>query len=156
MHTVRDNYALGCAGLAEGTNANTFKTSNNLHYQIDGRSYFKAATDNVAFALQAQTPAASIVPLVASQVACLFIMIDPAGALTYKQSTAKPSTTASTYQPGAFEWPQEDKGFACIGAIKIATNASGAFTAASTDLGASNQTVTYYNTATDYGVSIPY
>ena len=49
MRTLDPNYSLGAAGLAEGTNANTFKTTNPVAYCIGGRSYYKAATDNLAF-----------------------------------------------------------------------------------------------------------
>lgn len=156
MHTMRDNYSLGCAGLGVGTTGATLKTVNAVAYQIDGRSFLKAATDNIAFALFVQVPAAAIVPLAASQVGVFFIMIDTAGNITYKQSASKSGVTAAGYSAGAFEWPQEDKGFACLGAIKVATNASGAFTAATTLLSAANQTVTYYNVGNDLGVAIPY
>jgi len=40
--------SLGSAGLAEGTNAATIKTTNILHYRIAGQAYAKAVTDNIA------------------------------------------------------------------------------------------------------------
>jgi hypothetical protein len=43
-----NNMALGCAGLVEGTNANTIKIANPVHYRIDGQVYYKAITDNIA------------------------------------------------------------------------------------------------------------
>lgn len=151
--TTRDNVSLGNAGIAEGTNANTYKTSNILHYRIAGQAYVKAATDNVAFAARSGT---SFTALTASKVSVFFVLIDAAGTLVMRQSAVKDSATAQTYQAGAFEWPAEEDNYAVIGAIKVATNASGAFTATSTDLGASNQTVTYFNAAGDYGVPITY
>ena len=157
MQTKRDNMSLGAAGLAEGTNAGTLKTSNILHYIVKGRAYIKAVTDNIAFALMTKVPALAILPLTASQVGVFFISVRQSdGALVYEQSASKPSATGAGYQAGAFEWPSEVEGHALIGAIKVATNASGAFTAATTDLGAANQTVTYYDVAVDYGIPIPY
>ena len=41
--------SLSAAGLAEGTNANTWKTANTLVYTSDGVFKSKAATNNVAF-----------------------------------------------------------------------------------------------------------
>ena len=64
--------SLSAAGLAEGTNANTFKTSNTLVYTNDGVFKSKAATNNVAFSsAHTQVPASST---------CLFgVWIDSAG-----------------------------------------------------------------------------
>lgn len=160
MRSPRDNVSMGCAGLVAGTGA-TVSTGNALPYQVDGRTYFKAATANVAFALKANATIAAV--LAASQAMCLFLHLDTAGNLTYS-CAQKPdgtvrvvgSATAASYTPGAFEWPQEDKGFACIGAIKITTNASGAFTVGTTALGAANTTATFYNAGDDYGVAIPF
>ncbi len=153
MHTPRDNYSLGCAGLATGTTT-TLSNANAFPYQIDGRSYQKAAALNVAPALKTGSPA--FVALAANQSTCFFAHIDPAGTITLTQGKVGSSSTAAGYQAGAFEWPQEDKGFACIGAIKVTTNATGAFTVGTTAFGAANTTVTYYNAGDDYGVAIPY
>ena len=43
------SFALTAGGLAEGTNANTYKTVNTITYVIDGVFKSKGATDNVAF-----------------------------------------------------------------------------------------------------------
>lgn len=154
MITGRDNSSLGCAGLATATTTTLFKTLNALAYGIDGRSYQKAATDNIPLALKAGASAMAV--MAASQVVVLFIHLDTAGTVTYSVSTVRANSTAAGYTAGGVEWPQEDKGFACIGAIKITTNASGAFTLGTTAFGAANTTVTYYNVASDYGVAIPY
>ena len=88
---------------------------------------------------------------------CFFVLADINGNIFYKQNPkSASSSSAANYQPGAFEWPQEDKGFAILGAFKVATNASGAFTAGTTSLAAANQVVTYYNAGNDLGVPIPY
>ena len=171
MLTKRDNMSLGCAGLAvAGTPANgAFKLTNALTYLIAGLCYLKAATDNIA---QVQLPAAvgglPFVNLGANQQTCIFVSIDVNGNLFLHQAARTApaqlgasvflpaSITSSGYQSGAFEWPAEAKGYAVIGAIKIATNASGAFVFGTTTLSAANQTVTYYNAAVDYGVAVPY
>lgn len=171
MITKRDNMSLGCAGLAvAGTpTSGAFKISNILHYIIAGLAYLKAATDNIA---QVVLPIAAgglpFVNLAASQISVVFVSIDASGAVFLHQGQATsqtqlggavyvvPSLTGAGYQTGAFEWPAEAKDYALIGAIKIATNASGAFVFGTTSLAAANQTVTYYNAAVDYGVAIPF
>lgn len=166
MLTKRDNLSLGSAGLAAGTGAGTFKTQQILDYMIAGRAYQKAVTDNIAFVLRVKTPAEVVVNVPANKTQVYFLLIDAAGAITFtqaRQSVADAgvlrgmpgSATAANYQASALEWPLEESGTACIGAIKVATNASGAFIPATTSLGAANQTVTYYNVAGDYGVPIP-
>lgn len=147
----RDNFALGAAGLAEGTNANTYKTSNILHYVIDGRAYVKAATDNVAFAVATGTTHTA---LANHQVCVFFILINAAGTLTALQSDIKTASTGSGYEAGAFGWPDRSD-VACIGAIKVQTAAT-TFTAGSTDLGAASVTDTYFDVAIDYGKPITY
>jgi len=167
MQTKRDNLSLGMAGFAAGTTAGTFKTNNAVNYQIAGRVYQKAATDNIAFTPmpKAVTPAVPVVPANKTQV--YFISVDPAGNCFFEQARSSVtdagvlrgmggSSTGAGYNPSAYEWPTESNGFAIIGAIKVATNASGSFTAATTSLAAANQTVTFYNVAEDYGVAIPY
>lgn len=146
--TKRDSYCINGAQVAEGTNANTYKTTAAISAVLNGRVVNKAATDNVAFS-------AGHAAQGASKVAAYFVLMDSAGALTTQQSSVENHSTSQQYVPGAFEWPDPvDK--VVVGAIKVATNASGAFTAASTDLGAANQTVTYFDAALDYGKPIPY
>lgn len=148
----RDSFACGAAGLAEGTNANTFKITNATHYVVDGRAYMKAAaTDNIAFAVATGT---SHTALAANQVCVFFILINAAGTVTALQSDIKTASTGSGYRPGAFEWPDRES-VACIGAIKVQT-ASTTFTAGSTDLGAASVTDTYYDVAFNYGKPITY
>jgi hypothetical protein len=170
MLTKRDNYALGSAGLAiAGTPAlGAYKITNALAYQIDGQTYQKAATDNIAVVI---TPAVNPTPITlaaaaigASKITCMWIWINAAGsvfvepAATLNPPVAKlpPSVTGSGYGVGVFEWPSERPGYALLGAVKVATNASGAFTYASTSHAAANQTVTYYNVGADFGVPITF
>lgn len=153
MHTKRDNYSGGCAGLATGTTT-TISVANAFAFAIAGRAYQKAAALNFAPALR--TGATAFVALAASQSTVFYVWIDIAGAVTLTQGKVGTSATASGYQAGAFEWPQDDSAYACIGAIKVTTNASGVFTVGTTAFGAANTTVTYYNVMDDYGVAIPY
>ena len=153
MHTQRDNYSLGSAGLGAGTGAGTIKTQNILHYAIAGRTYAKAVTDNIALAAKG---GAAIVALAANQVACLLLFIDAAGTITYRQSKTKTNSTGAGYTPGAFELVPDEADAACFGALKIACNASGAFTPGTTALNATGVTATFYNLGDDYGVPIPF
>lgn len=153
MNTIRDNYSLGAAGLAEGTNANTFKTSNILHYQIAGRAYVKAATDNIAFAAGTFS---AFVAQAAQKLCAYFFHIDSAGAVTVQQSAQVPNNQVAGYKAGAFEWPPEVEGLTCIGALVVDTRNAATFTAGATDLGAADVTDTFYNVALDYGRPISY
>jgi hypothetical protein len=148
MHTLREAHSLGCAGLAEGTNANTFKTSNILHYSINGRTYVKAATDNVAFS-------AGHNALAAGQKCAFFVFIDSAGNLTTVQSAIVPNTESTSYRGGAWEWPQViDK--ACIGAIVVDATVAAVFVPNTTDLGAANVVDTYHNVGLNLGAPVTY
>lgn len=149
---IRKSYSLGCAGLAEGTNANTFKTSNILHYVINGRSYVKAATDNIAFAADG-TITSAFVQQTAKKVAVYFAFIDAAGAITWTQSTQYDNSQQPGYVARGFDWPVlADK--ACIGALKIDCQNSATFTPASVDLSATDVVDTFYNVADDYGTPV--
>jgi hypothetical protein len=150
MRTIRPAYSLGSAGLAEGTNANTFKTSNILHYAIGGRAYVKAATDNIAFAAHSSSALAALAAL---KTAMFFFFIDSAGTITVVQGTTYPATGQQDYVSRAIEWPELANN-ACIGAMKIQTNNAATFTAGSTDLGATDVVDTFYNVADDYGVPV--
>lgn len=148
MKSIRPCYSLGAAGLAEGTNANTFKTSNILHYAINGRAYVKAATDNLAFS-------AGHTALAAKETCAFFVMLDSSGNVTTQQSSIKPSSADQDYVAGAWEWPHvADK--AVIGAIVIRTDNAATFTPNSTDLSATDVVDTFHNAADDYGVPITY
>lgn len=150
MRSTRVAYSLGAAGLAEGTNANTFKTSNILHYAINGRAYVKAATDNIAFAAHSSSALAA---LAAKKTAVFFFFINAAGTITVVQGTTYAATTEQDYVSRAIDWPSLADN-ACIGAMKIQTNNAATFTAGSTDLGATDVVDTFYDVADDYGVPV--
>ena len=163
MQSKRDNLCTTPAGLVAGGTSGTVGIGNNFSYQIGGRAYSKAAAASVALVAMAGTSALAV-PANSTQV--IFLHVDAAGNVVYTQNANQAlasginrglatSATAPGYTPGAIEWPQETPGYAIIGAVKIATNASGAFTPGTTSLGAANQTVTYYNVTQDLGVCIP-
>lgn len=148
MRTLDPNYSLGCAGLAEGTNANTFKTSNILHYVIGGRSYVKAATDNLAFS-------SGHTALAAKQMCAFYVWLDSSGNVTTTQSAIVNNRQSASYVAGAWEWPKQATRV-CIGAMVIDAQNSATFTPNSVDLSATDVVDTYHNAADDYGVPITY
>ncbi|MEY3005777.1 MAG: hypothetical protein RI942_119 [Pseudomonadota bacterium] len=124
--------SLSAAGLAEGTNANTFKTANTLTYTSNGVFKAKSATDNLAFS-------SGHTALAASQ-ACLFgVWVDSAGTVTTSQGPIVAAGDPCPV-PGA-----PAAGVTLVGLIKVTTNASTTFTPGSTDLGAAGVTDAYYD-----------
>lgn len=141
----RDNLALTCAVVDEGTNANTYKTTQALSYTLDGRAYFKAATDNVAFT--AGTALGN------SQRCAFFVAINAAGTFsTIQGSIVTPSPSGDVARAAEIPNPSDR---VVIGAIVVTTGAAGTFTPGSTDLSAANVTFTTVNFAGDYGKTIP-
>jgi len=126
--------SLSAAGLAEGTNANTWKTANTLTYTSDGVFKSKAATDNVAF-----TAGHSAVPASST---CLFgVWIDSAGTFSTSQGSIVASGDPKPF-PTA---PAAD--LTLVGLIQVTTNSSTTFTPGSTDLGATGVTDAYFDTS---------
>ena len=163
MQSKRDNLCVGTAGLGIGGTPSQVAIGFDFPYQIAGRTFRKAATASVPLVPRAGTAPLSV-PANSTQV--LFFHVDPAGNVTYSQARQvvvsvgimaglQPSLSAPGYTPGAIEWPQEDAGFAVIGAVKIATNATGAFVPGTTAFNAANQVATFYNVSQDLGVPIP-
>lgn len=148
MKTTHENHSMGCAGLAIGTNAGSFKTLNACVFQIAGRSYIKAATDNLTFT-------AGHTNLANSQTCAFFVWVDSAGAITTTQSAIVPSTSAATgYAKGAWGIPV-DNTKALLGAIVISCSAAQTFTVGTTVPGTAN-TATFINFADDLGAPIQY
>ena len=118
--------SLTAAGLAEGTNANTFKTVNTLTFTSNGVFKSYAATDNLTFTAGTA--------LAASQ-ACLFaVWITGAGAVS---TTQGPIVAAGDPCPVP---GQVTAGTTLVGLIKVTTSSSATFTPGSTDLGATGVT----------------
>lgn len=118
--------------LAEGTNANTFKTTNTTIFSIKGRNYTKAATDNLAFS-------SGHTALAASQKCAFGVMLDSSGNVTTVQGPIKTVGSSDKVLPMPFS-NDDDK--CLIGHIIVETGAT-TFTPGSTDLGAANVTDTY-------------
>lgn len=133
----------GCyasAGLAEGTNANTFKIAApngaGIDYSINGLGYHKADTDNIAMTTHSQQAALT---------KCLYLVqIDSSGTL----STVKGDevlTADLTAGTKVLHWPTPSANKCPIGAFKVALANAATFTAGSTDFSATDVTVTAYN-----------
>lgn len=148
MITNRDNFCAGFAALAEGTNANTFKTTAAISYSIAGRGYTKAATDNLPFS-------SGHTSLAAQQKCAFFVMLDAAGAVTTEQSTVVPNSQAVGYKAGAWDWPLSATK-ACIGAIVVDAQNAAVFVPNTTDLGAADVVDTYVNVVLDYSMPVGY
>lgn len=130
---VRDffeNRAYGCAGLAEGTNAHTIKTSNAVHFEVGGQAYIKAATDNIA--MTACTEQA------ANMTALYLVTISAAGTVTLTKGT----DVAASGTPVLPACPADS---AVLGALKVALANDATFTSGTTDLSATDVTATYAN-----------
>lgn len=128
------------AALAEGTNANTFKTTATLTYTANGVFASKGATDNLAF-----SSGATVVP---ASSACLFaVWINASGTVT---TTQGPIVGAAEDCPV----PTTVGGLTLVGLIRVVTDGSTTFTAGSTDLGAAGITDTYYNCSVMPGAAI--
>lgn len=132
LEQANSGYAsLTAAGLAEGTNAATFKTTATLTYISNGVFKSKNATDNLTFS-------AGHTALGQYQ-ACLFgVWVDGSGNVT---TTQGPIVAAGDPCPvpaaGA-------AGTTLVGLIKVTTAAT-TFTPGTTDLGAANVTDVYYD-----------
>lgn len=133
--------SLTSAALAEGTNANTYKTTATLAYTINGVFYSKGATDNIAM-----TSTAGTVP--PSSAALYAIWIDSAGNFS---NTRGPVVASGDPCPVP---TQTALNVALVGLIKVVTNASTTFTPGSTDLGDAGVTDTYYNCSVMPGAAL--
>lgn len=143
--STRDNFSAGAANLAIGTTTSKVRTTTNVtQFVIDGRAYFKAATDD-QWTLSGTS-------LTTHQVCAFFLYLNAAGTASIEQSAiATASTAASGYVAGAFAWPDPD-GKAVIGAILV-KSAGSTFVPGTTAL---TSVTTYINVAFDYGKPIAY
>lgn len=129
--------ALGKAGLAEGTNAATIKTTNIVDFAIDGVAYRKAVTDNIAVTAHAQQAAST---------SCLYLVqIDNAGTVSTKKGNEE--LTADLGVTRNLQWPQPDDGKCPLGGYRIALDNATTFTNGTTDIGAAGVTSTFYDFA---------
>lgn len=123
--------SLTAAGLAEGTNSATFKTTNTLAFTNNGVFKSKGATDNLVFSTGTA--------LAASQ-ACLFgVWIDGSGNVT---TTQGPIVAAGDPCPVP---SQTTAGVTLVGLIKVTTSSAATFTPGTTDLSASGITDAFFD-----------
>ena len=133
--------SLTAAGLAEGTNANTYKTTATLAYTSNGVFKSKGATDNVAM-----TSTAGTVP--PSSAALYAVWIDASGTF----SNSRGPVVASGDPCPVPTAPANN--LTLVGLIKVVTDASTTFTPGSTDLGAAGVTDTYYDCSVMPGAAL--
>lgn len=133
--------SLTSAGLAEGTNANTYKTASTLTYTINGVFKSKSGTDNIAM-----TSTAGTVP--PSSAALYAVWIDTDGTFS---NTRGPVVASGDPCPVP---TQTTANVALVGLIKVVTDASTTFTPGSTDLGNAGVTDTYYNCSVMPGAAL--
>jgi hypothetical protein len=123
--------SLTAAGLAEGTNSATFKTTNTLAFTNNGVFKSKGATDNLVFSTGTA--------LAASQ-ACLFgVWIDGSGNVS---TTQGPIVAAGDPCPVP---SQTTAGVTLVGLIKVTTSSAATFTPGTTDLSASGITDGFFD-----------
>jgi hypothetical protein len=136
VRNYMENRAYGCAGLAEGTDANTIKTANAVHYEVAGQAYMLAATDSIAMtACAAQAVLTS----------CLYLVtVNAAGTVKVTKGTEY-LTTAVAAGTSTLKLPTPPDAEAILGAFKIVLTSSATFTSGTTDLGAANVADTYAN-----------
>ena len=144
----RDNFSSAAANLAIGTTTSKVRTTTNVtQYNIDGRSYFKAAADD-QWTLSGTS-------LTTHQVCAFFMMLDASGVATIQQSDVAVASTSTAagiaYVPGAFTWP-DPLNKAVIGAVLV-KSAGAVFVPGTTAL---TSVATYINIAFDYGKAIAY
>lgn len=146
---------LASAGLAEGTNANTIKTTADITYAIDGRFYAKATTDNIAISYSGasvyQAAAGGVQAInggftgaVGGSTRIYLICLDTSGAVSLVPGAIVNSTELAAGTVG-LQFPDAPKGVCPIGAVRIALTAGTTFTPGSTDLSATGVTDTFYN-----------
>lgn len=116
------NHALGSAGLAEGTNAHTLKTTYAVSFIINGQVFYKAATDNIAWP--------SLTSVIANGTTAYYLITaDTSGALAL---TAPPAARTGDPDTTGLLLGQPPANTAVLGIMKLVTTA--AFTHGTTDL----------------------
>lgn len=150
--------AFSSGALAEGTNANTVKSTATITYTIDGKFYSKSATDNIAisYAGSAVYQAAAggvqavnggFVGGVNGSTRLYLITLDASGNVGIVPGQIVDSAELAAGRV-ALGFPDAPNGVCAVGALRVALTAGTAFTPGSTDLSASGVTATFYNLST--------
>jgi hypothetical protein len=160
---MSDNLSLG-SGLtaafssgawAEGTNANTIKSTATITYVIDGRFFSLAATDNIAISYSGpsvyqaaaggvQTINGGFTGATGGSTRLYLIMLDASGNVSILpgQIVNTPELTAGRV---ALQYPDPPDGVCPVAAMRIAVTAGTNFTPGSVDLSASGVTASFIN-----------
>lgn len=149
--------ALNSGALAEGTNANTIKTTVAIAYTIDGQFYSKAITDNIAISYTGaavyQAAAGGVQNVnggftggVNGSTRLYLLCLDAAGAVSIVPGAIVDSAELAAGRV-ALQFPDAPNGVCPFGALRVALTAGTAFTPGATDLSASGVTDTFYNLA---------
>jgi hypothetical protein len=149
-------FALSSGAWAEGTNANTIKSTATITYTIDGRFYSKSATDNIAISYSGATvyQAPSGVSTinggftggVNGSTRIYGIYLDTSGAVSILPGPIVDNTELAAGRV-ALNWPDAPTGVCTVAGMRIAVTSGTNFTPGSVDLSASGVTATFYNLA---------
>lgn len=150
------NRAFSSGAWAEGTNANTIKSTATIAYTIDGVFYSKAATDNIAMAAPAAGPAFYQLP--DGETCYIVVALDSSGNVKciqgkYDGQEYRDPTTGLP-QVGDGGIPDCPSDLCPVALVKIACS-GGTFTPGSTDLSGAGVTDTWYNLAGVLPVTAP-
>lgn len=141
------NRALSDAGSAEGTNANTYKTTATLNFIIKGQFYTKAATDNVAFSAATGAQALKAIP---DGKTCYFLLlIDKDGNQKVAQGlNSGEAAVGGREAPGTIpKVPKTTVEYCCYGILKVVNSTGSEWIPGTDDLGEASLTDTFYDVA---------
>lgn len=150
--------AFSSGAWAEGTNANTIKSTATITYTVDGRFYSKSATDNIAISYAGSSvyqAAAGGVQAVnggftgatGGSTRLYLVTLDTSGNVAIVPGKIVNSAELAAGRV-SLDFPDAPNGVCAVAALRIALTAGTAFTPGSVDLSASGVTATFYNLST--------
>ena len=136
VHRISDVDVCQMAGLAEGTNAATLKTTNQIIYGIyNTHGIIKAATDNIAMTACAQQAISTF---------CYYLVsINVSGAVTVTKGI-----------DNTYGLPSAPPGTVAMGAVMVTTDGSHTFTSGTTDLSITGITAVCYDIDTGIAMKL--
>lgn len=150
--------AFSSGAWAEGTNANTIKSTATVTYTIDGRFYSKSATDNIAISYSGpsvyQAAAGGVQSVnggftggVNGSTRLYLICLDTSGNVSILPGQIVDSAELAAGRV-ALQFPDAPNGVCVVAAMRIAVTAGTNFTPGSVDLSASGVTGSFINLST--------
>jgi len=150
--------AFSSGAWAEGTNANTIKSTATITYTVDGRFYSKSATDNIAISYSGatvyQAAAGGIQAVnggftggVNGSTRLYLICLDAGGNVSIVPGAIVDNAELAAGRV-ALAYPDTPNLLCATAALRIALTAGTPFTPGSVDLSASGVTATFYNLST--------